>query len=338
MKILSLKSVLLYQLGRTLLCRSKANEICFTDFLHQLDDGNSACNQESYERLIDWREIPLKRKQSKHPNTSQILYVSALPQVLAASSQVRVGTNPETFLKTVVNRLDQSRSNLKTKSIDKQAICSDRTLPIEARLWLEFEIETQRSGWVGLSLTEKGQSDWLNFIQAQPFSSSRGGNRLSTNSRRSPALQSKSNSLSNRLTSHSVAQMLWQVQYAHACCARLLAGFSEPAKTAPADLQPQSLSCTSQSLVRNLIDTADSLFWIPYRWPTQQYLLLLKRAMPLCQAFELFYRSCEWHDRSPRERGEKAAIAPPKALVSATQNILKVLLEEHLGEKAPIQL
>ena len=334
MKILSLKSVLLYQLGRILLCDIETDSLCFTDFLHDLAKSSRRASSSRNQKSINWRKIPIEKKSSRRQNIPRFLYVSALPQTLTASSSVTVGANPSAIFQAAVNRLNHARSNLKSKLTDKQTLYSSQTLPIETQLWLAFEIETQKSGWLAFELSEKGLDIWLHHLCKQPSQSSS---------------IAGSTSLKPATLETSTHQLLWQVQYTHACCARLLAraDTANPALDSAENMHREYRQSelwqneAVRSLVHTLMDTADALFWIPYQWPTQQYLLLLKRATPLCQSFEHFYRAClceSWQPYAELEEGAIAHKTHSQHLIIATKNILKVLLEEHLGEVAPEKL
>ena len=383
MKILSLKSVLLYQLGSALLSDSKADEVSFFDFLQATCEGGSAAQLANNKKIVDWCEIPLKEKQQQSKNVSQILYVSALPQAISALSQVEAGRNPLALSQVVVNRLNQSRFNLKEKLTNKRAFCSSYSLSIEAQLWLEFEIGTQKLGWITFCLSHQGLCRWLQHIQSplqadilsatvnsatdvlapsitrpeqfykektssqlEPFSMGHG-------STRDMAKDTAQKELTDRL--------LWQAQYTYACCARLerehaakgdaeRLALREDGSDRSADYLLGQMHCddwqseyaqsspAARLLICTLVNTSDSLFWIPYRWPTQQYLLLLERAKLLCQAFEQFYRVCLCGSQHPYLAPKTSAIAHKplnQILVRATKNILECLLQEHLGEKAP---
>ena len=328
MKILSLKSVLLYQLGDILFSDDKTNSICFIDFLHDLAKSSSETSLSERKESASWRKIPIKKKRHRSQNASRSLYILALPQTPTAFSQGAVGTNPSDPFQAVVNRLNHARSNLKLKLINKQALCSAQTLPIEARLWLEFEIETQKPGWIAFNLSEKGLNIWLHRLCKQSVWST----------------PSQPTAIKPAVVDSSTHQLLWQVQYTHACCTRLLARdcIANPSSSASKQIHrfwPDDDA--ARSLVHTLMDTADALFWIPYQWPAQQYLLLLKRAAPLCQAFEHFHRVCLCESWQPYAELKEEAIAletHPQHLIVATRNILKVLLQERLGEIAPEKL
>jgi len=343
-KILSLKSVLLYQLDRTLVCDFESNVNCFTNFLRKAEKGTRGTCSAGSKETFGWRKIPLQRKQK----TSQILYVSPLPQALSSLGQVNAGADPSPPMQTIINRLNQSHSNLELKRTNKQTLCPDQTLFIESQLWLEFKIETQKPGWIAFCLSEKGLNRWLRHLKTQPSSDSRAATVASHRPQSPLALDA------------ATTQMLWQTQYAHACCARLLRqsrvvdekrakGIAQCESVREShsrahrwNLQgPLQRSSADLLLVHTLIDTADSLFWIPYQWPTQQYLLLLKGVMPLCQAFERFYRVClcgSVQYYGVLNSQEIAERSHQQTLINATKNILKVLLEDHLGEQAPDHL
>ncbi len=330
MKILSLKSVLLYRVGRTLVCDSEANVICFTDFLQKPGKDDSGGRSGGNKKILNWREIPLRKKQK----TSQILYVSPLPQTLVACDLVTAGSDPSAPMRAIANRLNQSHSNLRLKRTNEQTLCPDQTLSIEAQLWLEFEIETKTPGWIAFDLSEKGLDLWLQHLQTQPISASK--TNIASQNRQSLAA-------SPAVIDVPIVEMLWQAQYTYACCARLLEKecAAQHHRSGSSCLRQRQRHETKQALIHALVDMADSLFWIPYRWPAQQYLLLLKHAMPLCHAFERFHGVCLCESKRPYADLNSQEVAERSlswSLISATKNILKVLLEVHLGEFAPDQL
>ena len=411
-KILSLKSVLLYQLGRALLCDSKADEVSFLNFLDLAANEARAVYTTDNKRIVDWCKIPLRKRQQKPQKASQILYISALPKAMPILGQAKAGADPSALSQAFVNRLNQSRSNLKAKLINNQMFCSQQTLSVDAQLWLEFEIETQKAGWLTFCLPNQSIDRWLQHLRSQSL------NQSQTNDATYPFVSSATQPQyglqpfatkagpSNQLASYptkgvvsddSTALLLWQAQYAHACCARLerdyldkdyldkakidrakldrpkldRANFAKALDRAtrnatsrerpllwdvdriskqvcgesyqdkPCQNEPCQPPLAAHLLVRTLVDTSDSLFWIPYRWPTQQYLLLLKLVKPLCQAFEQFYRVCLCGSQQPYVETKPSATEykmQQQILVSATKNVLKCLLEEYLGEKAPEQI
>lgn len=101
----------------------------------------------------------------------------------------------------------------------------------------------------------------------------------------------------------------------------------------------------TQNLVQTLTAIADNMFWIPYRWSAKQYFLFRTASTQLCQAFEAFDRAemSGFHSHmlttlTPKKAELALQFQARFALVSATQNSLKVLLEEHLDADAPTEL
>lgn len=360
MNILSLKSILLHQIGAALSCKYEENAISFTEFLQSLPGEVDPVFKTTAGQSIEWRKIPLQKKQ----NVDAVLYTSALPQRLAAFGQTEAASAPSAIYHQLVNTLDQSRSNSKLKLIDRQRVNSPQTSLSTTKLWLDFEIETHKPGWIAFRLSPTGVVQWLGCLQAIGSPDI----ELVESALASPALEKTGSKLSSNIDAQTV-RMLWQAQYAYACCCRLLRSRQTAAGLASADpliakaqaclladwpgqatgqlsdKQPENRAAKQtlqeQGLLQALVSTADDLFWIPYRWPDQQYLLLLKRSALLCQAFEDFYRI---HSRTFKGDG---AIAHPQsktqrshqfALVCATRNVLKVLLQKHLGVRAPERL
>lgn len=111
----------------------------------------------------------------------------------------------------------------------------------------------------------------------------------------------------------------------------------------------QTQQLITQQLIASLIEVTDNLFWIPYRWPSQQYFLLLKSSNHLYQAFEAFSSHClvgfGQISQVDVPREGLGAPAPDQGrfqtrvdLVIATQSILKGLLEGYLDAPAPTEL
>jgi len=122
--------------------------------------------------------------------------------------------------------------------------------------------------------------------------------------------------------------------------------WDENARTRHAPITQQHVA---QQLIASLVEVADHLFWIPYRWPSQQYFLLLKGSALLYQAFEAFSSHClvgfGQVSQGEGSRPTSGTIHPAQAhfqaqfdLVIATQSVLKVLLEAYLAAPAPTEL
>ncbi len=371
MMVLPLQATLLYWLHRAILgdCEEEAGG--FTHFL-QIDRTPLYFWVHSNPTISlltnsSWRKIPLQKKR----NTPVVLYISAMPQRLLSSRNLlpllasfKSIEEPSTeSSQQMVDRLKRFRSHSIKGERDHKG--GDRTLLCQ--LWHEFQIETQRPGWLAFRLSDHGICLWLN----QLF-------RLRCDDNFMPAVvQSNLSDVASFATATSVTAIsatatftdsacqpaslepaLWQVQYTHARCCTLLRlwkqthpEFADPVMTAanaPAFDLATLLGMTphvSAALIHSLIETADDLFWIPYRSPSQQYFLLLKRAGQLCQLFEAFYstrlsgfgRLCP---SSPCESGA-AAIGEFQSgfyLATATKNVLELLLCRYLGAAAPAEI
>ena len=341
-KVPSLKYVLLNQLEKALLQNYEENAVCFTDFLQKTSnvcnavDASDEMLRDQY-TSIDWRQLPLKKKQNIVP----ILYTSALLQRLTALGFVTVNETPLAASEQFVRRLEQARAALKSKLLGEQSDSLQPPLSVEARLWLEFQIETHRPGWLAFRLTPAGVYQWLTHLSDSSPDASTGKAQM---------LQPRiSQDFDIERSNQQAVELLWQAQYTHACCCRLLRQC--PQQPLP-DCEDENRSFqtfqaryserfSGQSLLHTLVSTADDLFWIPYRWPTRQYLLLLKSVAPLCQSFERFCRTdfsgFTQHSSADSLQGE-AMRSRSLTLIKATQKVLKVLLEERLGEIAPEQL
>ncbi|NJM98604.1 MAG: hypothetical protein HC800_16895 [Phormidesmis sp. RL_2_1] len=158
--------------------------------------------------------------------------------------------------------------------------------------------------------------------------------------------------------------MLWNIQYTHARCCELrllwdesqssrcqsLGGESvgqahrSPSSVAAplpwldAEHQLRGHNIQSMQLIQALMATADDMLWIPYQWPSQQYYLLLRRAIQLCQAFDSFYRAClSGFSQIPSgaEAAETLKFQAWFGLVVATEKILKALLESCFHAESP---
>ncbi|MFK8185926.1 MAG: hypothetical protein AB8B99_21320 [Phormidesmis sp.] len=108
--------------------------------------------------------------------------------------------------------------------------------------------------------------------------------------------------------------------------------------------QMASASATHQVIhaLAALLDLAENdLFWIPYRWPSKQYFLLLGSTGQLCQSFERFLSVDLSNFGEVNVRSSAATKSRFQAnftLALIVQKTLKVLLERCLGIVAPSQL
>ncbi len=369
---LPLKVVLLYGLNRFLFSNDEASIDSFIISSQNSDrlSASSGCQAnpnpmpggscESLSRAafrIDnkeplWQKIPLQKKQT----ASSVLYVSALPQVLAKSSSSMQNQSLLSISKRVLNQLRESQHY--------EPFCESNHNPcnfaMAAQLWSDFEIETQRLGWLSFCLSDVGIARWLQQSQTFCEKDYQLSQLLLNQSSLVPLSPSISSLFSKGFDSieendscADIQTALWQVQHTHARCCGLLRLWHEAQLVNSKSPQSAQLAWLTEScqlrgntpqswqLIQLLIETADDMFWIPYRWPLQQHILLLKRAGELCQAFDCFYRACLGgfgQLSAAASAAERVRFQVWFGLVMATKNRLNVLLRHCLGEKAPTAL
>ncbi|MGB3295038.1 MAG: hypothetical protein WBB01_18810 [Phormidesmis sp.] len=281
---------------------------------------------------IDWQTISIIQKQ----DASSVLYISALPQKLAEKYNPKKGLTLLAISQQTVQQLNQARQKLSRNNL---CALADKSLDsiLSCQLWREFEIETQRPGWISFHLSNRGVALWLQHVQQDLLCLPAAGSH-----------QDRLHLAGQRLT-HAETNAVWQMQYTYARCCTLLKLWQETQSDLPASTDLSWLTDSHQlrvsapqalQLIQTLIATADDVFWIPYRWPDRQYALLLKRAARLCQSFDGFYRGCLYgfsqgsSTAGPLEKQFKARFG----LVAATRNLLRVLLCEHFEAPSPASL
>lgn len=385
MTILSLKATLLYWLHQAFLEDGEEEPGSFISFLQT--DNSQGRFLRSFEPTISaltnpiWQNIPLQKKQ----NEADILYVSAMPQRLLQGhdsvSLLAALKGIEEPFKAISHQTVDRPKKTGFQSINCEPDHKDNARSLRFQLWAEFQIETQRPGWIAFRLCNRGIGLWLDQLPRLLCNS---------NSTISPDLPTLTNASFHTASASSVSSfcigavanvesvadsiadpmadsvfrqradaMLWQVQYTHARCCTLMrlwqsiCGELSESSTAEAafdsvrSLQMSAhMTVTSEArLIHALIETTDDLFWIPYRWPSQQYFLLLKRAAQLCQSFDVFYaaRLSGFGQLSHASSAADSAAMSYEFrfgfyLTAATENILKVLLCSYLSAEAPAEL
>lgn len=314
-------------------------------------------------KISIWRKIPLQKKQT----AGDVLYVSAIPQLLLSNDNLislsgysavpgeNLGEKSEKDLENIsqqaIDRLEKAGFNQTSRERDhkdddslQQSLCHGNLL---LQLWAEFQIETQRSGWIAFRLSNRGVGLWLAQMQS-PFLSQNAIKYDLPHESKQPAEPKKP------LQPLQTEKILWQMQYTYARCCRLLCLWQEmqPGTTSPnLEFDSTALPWLSSSpsagtsLIHSLIEITDDLFWIPYQSPSQQYLLFLKRAAQLCQAFELFYSRCLSGFGQLSQAFPQSSMTATESefqanfyLVAVTKNALKVLLSQYLNADAPAYL
>ncbi len=240
-----------------------------------------------------------------------------------------------------------------------------------SQLCLDFLVEVGFSGWIHFQLSDQSLANWLQqLIQIPPLLSDWQDNLLlglQTKGMLGEGIKKIKNRSSEQLEiAHPVQSAkrlqnpshLFRVQYAHArCCSLLrLAHRQGLLQLSDSDCNARNWQCLEPSPIPWLNDDPDVKFgsgglrlehWAERGLIHQilegcdQISLLdsvsgLKLAHALSQAFETFYSSC-------RIWGEVKTQTPQLAqarlgLVGVTQRLLRSLLEDQLGEAAPIEL
>lgn len=372
--ILSLKGTLVCGLEQALFNDDEEGGSDFTEFLHsrcvrfsdlsqQRPDNllpkpppslranpNESSEQQVFKRRIRVELVPYIPLQKKR-NDVAVLYTSALPKQLLANQPFFQSQTFSDVNRHLVDRLQKVMFEPMICERDHNAT----DISLISQIWNEFEIETHRPGWIGFRLSELGTGLWLMHCLNQY------DNGID--------LHEKPYDIADLLRQRSPA-LLWQLQYTHARCCTLLRLWQQAialpyalpharhsrftslneqalddrvlkARRALAASPWLSANHHQAQLVHSLIEFADDMFWIPYRWPSKQYSLLLKRALTLCQALEQFYAACLSGFPQVGQENAIASIRTFQAkfcLVQLTQKMLKTLLTQHLKVEAPVRL
>ncbi|MEO0885716.1 MAG: hypothetical protein AAFY54_07225 [Cyanobacteria bacterium J06648_10] len=362
-EIIGIKSILLYWLNCFLSSEYKEKRKSFTDFSHNSKEFSDSCTQADEHvktsTNVDWSKIPLQ----KRPTENSVLYTSALPQIFSIDNVSLTATSQKVKPQQIVNQLNQ----FQRQSSEQYLSAEESILHFLSTLWQAFEISGDRAGWISFRLSENGITKWLeHIIQNDPVCETHHTlviHQLSANYPISPSAsgsqkkppkkpQKSRNIRSPFIETGAHHQQLWQAQHTYArCCSFIHRGTHGGARTAhyasesihadetPAGLNQRQRSPSSQQLVQQLVEISDDMFWIPYRYPSKQYLLLLKSMTKLCQAFERFQREDLPGFSHDGYSEQLHSHAPPVithlGLVVATRNILKPLLQSVFQTVAP---
>ena len=291
---LPLKAVLLWGLNRFLLGNDEVPADSFiispqnsahSSALSSCPESFSSTPRDSYKALSStvfggdhkeklWPKIPLQKKQT----VSSVLYVSALPKVLAKSSSLMRNKSLLEVSEWVSNQLREYQ-NRQFYCEPDQNLCNLASI---AQLWSDFEIGTQRLGWLSFHLSDVGIARWLQ--QSQTFCEK--DHQLSQLFLNQSPLVPLSHSISSLFSKEfdsvkkndacvDIQASLWQIQHTHARCCGLLRLWheaqpinSEMSQSAPLPWltnrhQLRGITPQSWQLIQLLIETADDMFWIP---------------------------------------------------------------------------
>ena len=346
-RIIGLKGILLYWLNRFLSGNYEEKRKSFTDFSYNskavpgpdLQLGTFAGTSVS----IDWSRVPIQ----KHPIETSVLYTSALPKIISIGNARPSGLSQKVKTQKIVNQLNQFQMHSSKQYLKAE----DAILRFLSDIWHEFEISSDRSGWISFQLSESGIAKWLQHLIKNDLMLETCHtlviHQLSAGySALPPASITQKQSSENvdiSIEATAVDRRLWPVQHTYArCCSLIHRCTNTCVYTTPLGQQQNSQaqnSQTSQQLLQQLIAMGDAMFWIPYRYPSKQYLLFLKAANQLCQSFERFQKedlpglSC--CGASTRSRPYHHSPTPHCDLIIATRNMLKPLLQSAFRVTAP---
>lgn len=363
MTFLSIKKTLSYVISQFLSRRYEARSLAFTYLSQDPSHLSLAHISSGVEASID-----------KKRGTQEVLYISAIAHLIYR--ELKVADNSAVSNLTlldisnrVVSLLESDKKNAKTKLINSKKRHSSCELDhkdvdyfANFQLWEKFVIETSRPGWLGFYLPKSELINWLDRLDAQlsdfiaHYVDTAQTDSVNQTPHQTPILLSASLS-SPKPTKDS---RVWQAQYTYGRCCSLLrqwnaqvdqpyrvtndtAFFSQHVLTAwNSSPESEDSWVTQYPVVHHLIELIDlvecDLFWIPYRYPSEQYFLLLKSVSQMCQSFELFLSSyiagyASLSAQSPPK--EKQRFQAYFTLVSIVQKTLRILLSRCLGVHAP---
>ncbi|MEL7052862.1 MAG: hypothetical protein AAGM45_13910, partial [Cyanobacteria bacterium J06588_5] len=159
-KIIGIKSILLYWLNCFLSSEYKEKRKSFTDFSHNSKEFSDSCTQADEHvktsTNVDWSKIPLQ----KRPTENSVLYTSALPQIFSIDNVSLTATSQKVKPQQIVNQLNQ----FQRQSSEQYLSAEESILHFLSTLWQAFEISGDRAGWISFRLSENGITKWLEHI------------------------------------------------------------------------------------------------------------------------------------------------------------------------------
>ncbi|MEO0771137.1 MAG: hypothetical protein AAFY72_17225 [Cyanobacteria bacterium J06649_4] len=240
-------------MGLFLFCRDKDITDNFTNYLQNLNTPQLKRIEAINAAQKKWQKIPLQQK--SYPSIA--LYVSALPKSISKAPSNDLFCSLQKTTERITQLLNQSQL-IEEKY---QSNPTDRFGYFDLNIWREFEITTQRPGWIAFQLSNRGLALWLQRLQTfdryqtkippslevhpylQRQKSQRQESQTQELQRQSQtalpdATNGQTSALANdstnrRLTGRPTSsngtkglqqeqQWLWQAQYTHARCMSLL--------------------------------------------------------------------------------------------------------------------
>ncbi|MEM6868273.1 MAG: hypothetical protein AAF528_07820 [Cyanobacteria bacterium P01_C01_bin.121] len=360
--MITLKSTLLYYLKCFLASEYEDNSDSFIEFSHNRKSYSPTRPAIKKTRSIDWRKIPIQ----KRPSDTEVLYVSALPQVFSGdlsrqSNSDHCQVDSQETACSFTKKLQAFQLEVLTNNSTFSTKIKAETRRILSTLWQSFQVESNRPGWISFRLSHHGICTWINQFQSvsqmadtnhtlvinkQLFKSFKNSSTLQ------PVKQKRSGYVKVQENHH-----IWQAQYAHARCYSLIRDWHVINKSStshhpllqdtPADQGKgfnqeealatlQSIFSSEQAtathqLIQALIETADNMFWLPERYPQKGYFLLLEQTERLCFAFDQFHRANPLVPNTFKP-------FPYLTLINCTRHLLALLLHDYFHVLAPEHL
>ena len=324
------------------------------------------------------------RRISVKPNhgASLGLYGSAVPHMLLQHPMKGRHLSIQEYTEQVLKHLQKFQSPghfnqskyLKDLSKSSRALWGNFKITSTRPGWIEFQLSSKGLfHWLSDLQNDPSLIYKESNLTVNQLSLKQSSKRVSPLTSIAPKKAANSSEVSSKIN-----QLLWQTHYSHSRCQSLLTqqyllaaiaankrlhqpsitvgsdGFQSIPNPSRAGAIPTASENSSQlsndtsatyRLVQALLETVDAMFWIPYRYPSKQYFLLLKRGGQLCQAFDRFQRtelalsrySIPESEATPNHQ-QNQIVVEQVLLVTATKNVLKALLEGCLHEKAADEL
>lgn len=256
--------------------------------------------------------IPLKRVK----NVTRVWYVSAIAFHDASAEQHTPLYRAQAIASSLYKALQEGTDQVIQPDQHNSTTNTSRSLTTSqflCKIWKNSTTWVTFPGWIHWQLSPTGVTEWLNLLQAEELT----------------LLSAPSN-----LPTLNAADLPFHVFHTHArCCSLLRAAqrshWLSPSTTPSLSVQPagdRPFHSAEWQLILSLIDAIDEIGLHASNQPLMQ-----RQAQHLSTSFQQFHAQCRLDNLS--ETGELRW-----GLVTATQRVLRLLLEERLGLEAPTSL
>ncbi|MFM7424694.1 MAG: hypothetical protein ACKO7W_06860, partial [Elainella sp.] len=214
----------------------------------------------------------------------------------------------------------------------------------ENQIWHHCTVSVDSRGWIFLELSDIGLAIWLEALRS--FAPRLDSNPTARASKREDVIwdTGTGGALSSLQSPEQpkagfAPAELFRVLYIHARCCNLLDRNPPGQAASPRWLSGNELRCshpTERQLIAEFSDVLDYLS----TGPDQSAASALKIALRLSHAFEVFHASCRlsWPESAPAAVLDPNLLAVRLGLITITQKLLQILLEQRLFVPAPRQL